>query len=212
MPSWLVDLTSDDPRVTIGVGSWASSPPTLRPHHAGNRIEIGKFCCLGQNVTIFAGGNHPTHHLTQHHLRLYLDLGDFEDWSQQCLDRDHVTSIGNDVWIGDGAIILTGVKVGDGAAIGARAVVSKDVPPYAIVAGNRAEIIRYRFEPDIIRQLERLKWWDWPTPLLREAADILFSADIGALSHFAKSHNLGKARRTGPRTTAGQAGNARSRR
>lgn len=113
----LTDLTCDDPRVNIGLATWASSPPVLRPHHAGNRIDIGKFCCLGQNVSIFAGGTHPIRNLTQHHLKLYLGIGDFENWSAQCDDRNDVTTIGNDVWIGDGAIILTGVTVGNGAVM-----------------------------------------------------------------------------------------------
>lgn len=130
------------------------------------------------------------HHLTQHHLKLYLGVGDFDNWSAQCTDRNDVTTVGSDVWIGDGAIILTGVTVGDGAVIGSRAVVAKDVPPYGIAAGNRAELVRYRFDEKVVAQLLRLRWWDWPRELLVEAADILFSADIGALWQFAKTRRL----------------------
>ena len=180
MPSWLVDLTSDDPRVTIGTGSWASSPPTLRPHHAGNRIEIGKFCCLGQNVTIFAGGNHPTHHLTQHHLRLYLDLGDFEDWSQQCLDRDHVTSIGNDVWIGAHVTILSGVTIADGAVIAGNATVTRSVGPYEIWGGNPARLIRPRFPAEIAARLHALRWWECSIAAVRKMAPLLSAPPDGA--------------------------------
>ena len=76
--------------------------------------------------------------------------------------------IGNDVWIGYGATILSGVSIGDGAAIGACSLVVKDVPPYAIVAGNPAQVIRYRFDEETIHKLLKIRWWDWPDQRVRE--------------------------------------------
>ena len=76
--------------------------------------------------------------------------------------------IGNDVWIGYEAVILAGVTIGDGAVIGSRAVVTKDVPPYTIVGGVPAKTIRRRFDEDTIRELLRLRWWDWPEEMIKE--------------------------------------------
>jgi acetyltransferase-like isoleucine patch superfamily enzyme len=89
--------------------------------------------------------------------------------------------IGNDVWLGDGSTILSGVRIGDGAVVGARAVVVKHVPPYAIVAGNPARIVRYRFERTQIEALSALKWWDWPESKIRENMDALLGTDPNAL-------------------------------
>ena len=97
--------------------------------------------------------------------------------------------IGSDVWIGSRAIILSGLTIGNGAVIGVGAIVTRDVPPYAIVAGNTARLIRYRFPPDIIAALERIAWWDWPADRIereRSAFDLpigefirRFGADAG---------------------------------
>jgi serine acetyltransferase len=86
--------------------------------------------------------------------------------------------IGNDVWIGDTATLLSGVRIGNGAVIGARSVVTKDVPPYAIVVGNPARIARLRFTPEQISALERIAWWNWPLHKIREAAPLLLSPSI----------------------------------
>lgn len=112
--------------------------------------QIGKYCSISSNVTIGAD-RHPTDWLSTHHFQ-YNETKNF-----QSLEK---TTIGNDVWIGANAVIMTGVNVGDGAIIGSSAVVTKDVPPYAIVVGIPAKIIRYRFNPDIINKLLELKWWD----------------------------------------------------
>ncbi|EFP64312.1 bacterial transferase hexapeptide repeat protein [Ralstonia pickettii] len=179
------DLVSEDIRVSIGKGTYASSPPIIRPHHANNRIVIGNYCCLAHDVTIFAGGNHPMGYLTMHPLKLYLGKGSFEDWSADCGDDAETTTIGNDVWIGHGATILSGVKIGDGAVIGAHTVVASDVPPYAIVAGNPAKLIRKRFSEPQIEQLLKLGWWNWPREHIEEAAEYLCSGDLDALLAFA---------------------------
>lgn len=83
--------------------------------------------------------------------------------------------IGNDVWIGNNALILSGVTVGNGAVIASKAVVTKDVPPYSIVAGNPGRIVRHRFAPAIIKRLEEIKWWDWPIEKIRQVIPLLCS-------------------------------------
>lgn len=89
--------------------------------------------------------------------------------------------IGNDVWIGYKAIILAGVKIGDGAIIGTRALVTKDVPAYSIVGGVPAKIIRKRFSEDIINELEILKWWDWPKQKIAQNIISIQSGDISKI-------------------------------
>ena len=111
----------------------------------------------------------------------------FEEWG---LEREHVTDawdnkgdiiLGNDVWIGYEAVILAGVTIGDGAIVGARALVTRDVPPYTIVGGVPARPIRRRFSQDTIDRLLQIKWWDWPEEKIREKLAAIQAGDIAAL-------------------------------
>jgi serine acetyltransferase len=86
--------------------------------------------------------------------------------------------IGNDVWIGAKSTIMSGVKIGDGAVIGSGSVVAKDVPPYAIVVGNPAKVIKYRFDEQQIENLLEIAWWNWPEHKIKEEAMLLWSKDI----------------------------------
>ena len=124
---------------------------------------VGRFCSIAAQTRINPG-NHPLERVALSHFTyrssaygLGADDAAFFDWR-----RSHRAVLGNDVWIGHGATVLPGVKLGNGAAVGAGAVVSKDVPPFAIAIGVPAKVLRYRFTPDIIAALERIAWWDWP--------------------------------------------------
>lgn len=132
--------------------------------------NIGKFCSISWNVTI--GG-------TDHN---YLSASTFNPfwWNEFFDNPEGVRSfkyprceIGNDVWIASGANILRKVKIGDGAVIGAGAVVTKDVPSYAIVAGVPARVQKYRFSEDFIKKLLKIRWWDWPKEVIRENVRLL---------------------------------------
>lgn len=135
-------------------------------HYPINRdsLRIGKFCSIACGAKfLFASANHTQASVSTYPFPIF-----FEEWD---LDIGDVTSawdhkgdiiIGNDVWIGYEAVIMAGVTIGDGAIIGARAVVTKDVPPYTIVGGVPAREIRRRFSDDVIARLLELKWWDWP--------------------------------------------------
>jgi phosphonate metabolism protein (transferase hexapeptide repeat family) len=135
--------------------------------------SIGKFCSIAAMVRINPG-NHPMGRASQSHFTYragaYFDDAQdeaaFFDWR-----RAHPVSIGHDVWIGHGAIILPGRSIGDGAVIAAGAIVTKDVPPYSIVAGTPARIVRPRFEAAVAARLEVLKWWDWSHERLRDALE-----------------------------------------
>lgn len=112
----------------------------------------------------------------------------FDEWGldakniRQAWDNKGDTIIGNDVWIGYEAVILSGVRIGDGAIIGARAVVTKDVPPYTIVGGVPARPIRRRFDDAVIKKLETLRWWDWDFEKIRRSIPAIQSGDIDALA------------------------------
>ena len=121
-----------------------------------SNTKIGNFCSIGPNV-IIAPGEHPLDQFTTH--PIIYDSAWNKKISSKC-DINKNTVIGNDVWIGCNALIKTGIKIGNGAVIGACSVVTHDVPPYAIVAGNPAKIIRYRFNDDIIQKLIDTKWYD----------------------------------------------------
>lgn len=132
---------------------------------------IGKFCSIAA-MTRLNPGNHPTWRATQAHFTYRAsayfpgeeDEADFFQWR-----RDQRLTLGHDVWIGHGAVVLAGRSVGTGAVVAAGAVVSKDVPAYAIVAGVPARFVKWRFPQDIAARLERLAWWDWSHAQLRAA-------------------------------------------
>ena len=123
--------------------------------------DIGRFTAISWNVTI-GGGEHDYTRITNHSF-LYDDYSNLRPSSvEPTYDRLSMPcKVGNDVWIGNGSIILRGINIGDGAVIGAGAVITKDVPPYAIVVGCPGKIIKYRFDEKKIQKLLKLKWWEW---------------------------------------------------
>lgn len=135
-----------------------------------DKLIIGKFCSIACGARfLFNSANHSMTSLATYPFPIF-----FEEWG---LDVSHITDawdnkgdivIGNDVWIGYGAVIFAGVTIGDGAIIGTRAVVTKDVPPYTIVGGVPAKPIRKRFSDDDIAALLKMKWWDWPVEQIKE--------------------------------------------
>lgn len=146
----------------------------------GDRLIIGKFCSIACGAKfLFNSANHSLTSLSTYPFPIF-----FEEWG---LERAQVTRawdhkgdivIGNDVWIGYEAVILAGVTIGDGAIIGTRAVVTKDVPPYTIVGGVPAEPIRKRFPGDTIAALLALRWWDWPEERIAGCLDAIQSGQI----------------------------------
>lgn len=148
-----------------------------------DKLIIGKFCSIACGATfIFNSANHRQTALSTYTFPFF-----YEEWQ---LDKEHVTSawdnkgdivIGNDVWIGYEATILSGVTIGDGAIIGAKAVVTKDVPAYSVVGGVPAKEIKRRFDANTIQKLQQIKWWDWPYEKIQRAIPYLKNGDVDHL-------------------------------
>jgi virginiamycin A acetyltransferase len=140
--------------------------------------KIGKYCSISWGVTI-GPGEHDYTRITSHDF-LYNDFCELRPNSKKLpYDRfEKKCAIGNDVWIGTNSTILRGTKIGDGAIVGANSLVNKDVPPYAIVVGSPAKIIKFRFSEQIINELLDLKWWNLPPNIIKENFDIFEDKDI----------------------------------
>ena len=151
----------------------------------GDRLVIGRFCAIATGVRfIMNGANHALDGLSTYPFSIFgcgwedADL----DWAKGSRGD---TMVGNDVWIGTGAVILPGVAIGDGAIIGAYAVVSRDVPPYGVAVGNPAQTVKRRFGPKAIERLLAIAWWQWPAQRVTAALPAIRSGDIDALEAFA---------------------------
>lgn len=186
-----------DPQIEIGdytiYNDFVSDPRLFEKNNVlyhypihPEKLVIGKFCSLACGVKfLFNCANHRLKSLSTYTFPLF-----YEEWE---LDKADVTAawdnkgdirIGNDVWIGYEATIMAGVHIGDGAIVAARAVVTKDVPPYTIVGGVPAKEIRKRFDEETVGQLLQLKWWDWPIGKIRRSLPYLMKGDLhGLISH-----------------------------
>ena len=154
-------------------------------HYPIHREEliIGKFCSIACGTKfLFNCANHTLKSLSTYTFPLF-----YEEWE---LEKSNITTawdnkgdivIGNDVWIGYEAVIMAGVHIGDGAIIAARAVVTKDVPPYTIVGGTPAKEIRKRFDAEVIEQLLILKWWDWSTDKIHQCLPYIAESKLDEL-------------------------------
>jgi chloramphenicol O-acetyltransferase type B len=156
----------------IGKGTFGS--PRIEKWRINcGKLEIGSFCSIARGVTIFLGGDHHTEWVSTSTASDYYGI---RGYPQVRTDGDVI--IGNDVWIGTEALILSGLKIGDGAVIGAHAVVSKDVPPYSVVVGNPGRLVKKRFNDDIINKLLKIKWWEWDDDKIKENIPLIMSKNI----------------------------------
>lgn len=159
------------------IGDYTYGKPRVMSWGEGTALTIGKYCSIGTNVIIFLGSEHRIDWVSTYPFPFF--------WAGAKSISGHPSTkgdvvIGNDVWIGFGATILSGVTIGDGAAIGACSVVTRDVPPYAIAAGNPVQVIRYRFDEETIQKLLQIKWWDWSDEKVAENIHLICSDSIGA--------------------------------
>ncbi len=163
---------------TIGIFTYGEANVALWDNQT--RLDIGKFCSLA-NSFFYLGGNHRVDWISTYPFSAFKD-----QWVGADAIIGHPASkgnivIGNDVWIGDKASILSGVTMGNGAVASAGAMVTKNVPAYHIASGNPANHMRPRFPEAQIELLEEIKWWDWPLPLIHKHMPTLCSGDFDAL-------------------------------
>lgn len=152
------------------IGDYTYGRPKVVYFGGDANLKIGKFCSIAEDVVIIANSSNRISLVTTYPFNAFFDKAATIEAS---FPKNSIT-IGHDVWIGVGATILPGVSVGNGAIIGANSIITKDVPAYAIVAGNPAKVLRKRFSEQIIDQLEEIKWWDWPIEKIeQEFGDLL---------------------------------------
>lgn len=159
------------------VGDHTYGNPKVVSRGEGTSLRIGKYCSIATGVTIFLGSEHRVDWVSTYPFPFL--------WEEARTIQGHPATrgdvvIGSDVWIGHGATLLSGVNIGDGAAIGACSLVARDVPPYAIVAGNPAQVVRYRFQEETVRALLNIRWWDWPDEKVRAHVGLICSPSVDA--------------------------------
>ena len=157
-----------------------------------DKLIIGKFCSIACGAKfMFNSANHTLSSLSTYPFPIF-----FEEWGldvkeiAKAWDNKGDIVVGNDVWIGYEAVVLAGVTIGDGAVIGARSVVTKDVPPYTIVGGVPARPIRRRFSDDVISRLLELKWWDWPADKIAKCMTYIQSGDLLELEEMERQYDI----------------------
>ncbi len=160
-------------RLFVGCFSYGMHNFKIMQWGEGATLSIGRFCSIAKDVTIFLGGNHRTDWVSTFPFgHVFTDQLGSEKVEGLPTSRGDVI-VGNDVWIGDGTTIMSGVAIGDGAVVAANSHVVKNVAPYSIVGGNPAVLIRYRFDSSIIEKLLILRWWDLPIEEIRKLASEL---------------------------------------
>jgi acetyltransferase-like isoleucine patch superfamily enzyme len=161
------------PASRIGRGTYGN--PRVLSWGEGAQLEIGSYCSIAGGVTIMLGGEHRTDWVTTYPFNVL--------WESARGIGGHPKTkgdviIGHDVWIADGAVILSGLRIGSGAVVGCNAVVTRDVPPYGIVAGNPARLIRKRFPDPIIDRLLAARWWDLEEAEISRLLPLMLSDEI----------------------------------
>ena len=167
------------PQYEFGQGSYGV--PKVHDWLEGTTLKIGAYCSISSNVQIFLGGEHNINSVTTSPLNIIYKDKNIHDY--RSIKGDVI--IGNDVWLCANCTILAGVTIGDGAVIANSALVTKNVPPYAIVAGNPAKIIKYRFDEKTIQQLLDIRWWEWQEDKVKANMQPLLGHDIKGFIQYA---------------------------
>jgi len=161
------------------MGRHSYGDPWVQVHRGDTgRVDVGAFCSIAAGVEFVLGGNHRVDWVSTYPFRIRWDLpGAFTDGHPS--SKGNIV-VGNDMWLGRRATILSGVTSGDDAVVAASSLVTKDVRPYAIVGGNPAIEIRRRFEDDVVDALQRIRWWTWQDEAIRALVRLLCSGDVDA--------------------------------
>ncbi|MBF4465679.1 CatB-related O-acetyltransferase [Flavobacterium sp. LC2016-12] len=170
-------MASAHSKISIGRFSVVNGPNTDFQASL-NSIEIGSFCSIARNVT-FQESTHYTNRISTHYILQHV----FKETGEDITSKGPI-KIGNDVWIGTHSVILSGVTVGDGCIIASNSVVNSDIPPYAIVGGSPARIIKYRFDDETIKKLLKIKWWDWEIEKIKKNKELFLNDGMVHLDNF----------------------------
>lgn len=187
-----VKPTIKNPNIVVGDFTYFADTDFEKhvTHHydfIGDKLIIGKFCQIGAGVEfVMNGANHQMNAVSTYPFYI------FGSWDQSAPSKEDLplkgdTVVGNDVWIGQNSTILPGVHIGDGAIIGLNSVVTRDVPPYTIVAGNPAKTVRKRFDDELIDLLLKLKWWDKSVEEINALIPLLSCSDLARVKQEIKS-------------------------
>jgi virginiamycin A acetyltransferase len=188
-----------DPRIEVGDFTYYDDPDDPEDFertaflygYGPERLVIGRYCAIASGVRfLMAGGNHADLGPSTFPFGIFGPPWDTTmDLVMSAPSRGD-TRVGHDVWLGYGALLMPGVTVGSGAVVAAGSVVAADVPPYAVVAGNPARVVRVRFDEDDAKRLLRAAWWDWPVGLVTEHARTIMAGDPAELERIAGEHGL----------------------
>lgn len=160
------------------IGDYSYGRPKVRFPESGASLTIGRYCSIADGVEFLLGGNHRTDWVTTYPFPALPGLWPEAAGQTGFSGTRGDISIGHDVWIGSQAMILSGVSIGHGAVVAARSVVTRDVPPYTIVAGNPARVIRSRFDEATIAALIASAWWDLPRGEVARLLPVLMAGDV----------------------------------
>jgi virginiamycin A acetyltransferase len=180
-----------NPNIIVGdftmYHDWVNDPAQFEKNNVlyhypinNDKLIIGKYCSVACGAKfMFTSGNHAMKSLSTYAFPIFFNEWDL-DWKDitKAWDNKGDIVIGNDVWIGYESVIMQGVHIGDGAIIGTRAVVTKDVPPYTIVAGVPAKPVKKRFDDKTIDKLMAIQWWDWSPEKVKEKLHLIMNGDI----------------------------------
>ncbi len=176
------------PNYSIGTGSYGL--PIVHDYHEGSTLKIGNYCSIADNVQIFLGGQHRIDWVSSYPFSQFYQM-DSEFNKNTSVSRGDVI-IGSDVWLCANCTILSGVTIGHGAVIANGAVISRDVEPYAVMAGNPAKLIKWRFDEPIRADLLESKWWEWPEDEVKSILNILCTSDLSNFIDYANHRKYAK--------------------
>lgn len=149
----------------------------------GDKLIIGRYCSIARKTTfIMNGGSHARGSFSTYPFFIFGSCWEGGEPEKELFPAVKDTRVGNDVWIGYNATLLPGVQIGDGCVVGAKSVVTRDYPPYSIIAGNPARLIRPRFAEDVIGELLRIAWWDWPADKVTRNLKAIVGCDLDLLA------------------------------
>jgi acetyltransferase-like isoleucine patch superfamily enzyme len=164
-------------RYGFAIGAYSYGRPKVRFPESGRQLTIGRYCSIADKVEILLGGDHRLDWVSTYPFAAMAGLWPGAQASEDYHASRGDVTIGNDVWLGSGCLILSGVTIGHGAVVAAHAVVTRDVPDYAVVAGNPGRIIRRRFGPEIVAGLLEAAWWDLEPALVTRLVPLLQADD-----------------------------------